>query len=40
VLPVDMSKGVSGALLAYAARYKSHAIQISENADQLERARR
>src|SRR5579863_3306681 len=39
VLPVDMSKGVSGALLAYAARYKSHAIQISENADQLERAR-
>ena len=40
VLPVDMSKGVSGALLAYAARYKNHAIQISENADQLERARR
>jgi hypothetical protein len=40
VLPVDMSKGVSGALLAYAARYKSHAVQISENADQLERARR
>ena len=40
VLPVDMSKGVSGALLAYAARHKSHAIQISENADQLERARR
>jgi hypothetical protein len=40
VLPVDMSKGVSGALLAYASRYKSHAIQISENADQLERARR
>jgi hypothetical protein len=38
VLPVDLSKGVSGALLAYAARYKSHAIQISENADQLERA--
>ncbi len=26
VLPVDMSKGVSGALLGYAARYKSHAI--------------
>jgi hypothetical protein len=40
VLPVDLSKGVSGALLAYAARYKSHAIQISENADQLERGRR
>jgi hypothetical protein len=40
VLPVDMSKGVSGALLAYAARYKNHAVQISENADQLERARR
>jgi len=40
VLPVDMSKGVSGALLAYAARYKNHAIQISENADQLERTRR
>jgi hypothetical protein len=40
VLPVDMSKGVSGALLAYAARYKSHAVQLSENADQLERARR
>lgn len=40
VLPVDLSKGVSGALLAYAARYKSHAIQISENADQLERARK
>jgi hypothetical protein len=40
VLPVDMSKGVSGALLAYAVRYKIHAIQMSENADQLERARR
>jgi hypothetical protein len=36
VLPVDMSKGVSGALLAYAAEHKARAVQISENADRLE----
>lgn len=38
VLPVDLSKGVAGALLAHAAGLKRCAIQISENADQLERS--
>lgn len=37
VLPVDMSKGVSGALLAHAAEFQRRAIQISENADRLEK---
>ncbi len=37
VLPVDMSKGVSGALLARAAGHKRLAVQISENADRIER---
>jgi hypothetical protein len=38
VLPVDMSKGVAGALLARAAGLKRLAVQISENADRIERA--
>ncbi len=38
VLPVDLSKGVSGALLAHAAGLKRMAIQISENADEMERS--
>jgi hypothetical protein len=38
VLPVDLSKGVSGALLARAAALKKMAIQISANADEIERA--
>ena len=38
VLPVDMSKGVAGALLAHAAGLKRRALQISENADRLERS--
>ncbi len=38
VLPVDLSKGVAGALLAHAAGLKRMAIQISENADALERS--
>jgi hypothetical protein len=37
VLPVDMSKGVAGALLAHAASMKKLAIEQSENADRLER---
>jgi hypothetical protein len=37
VLPVDMSKGVAGALLAYAAGYKLRAVQTAENADQVEK---
>ncbi len=40
VLPVDMSKGVSGALLAHASGLKRRAVQISENADRLERSYR
>jgi len=36
VLPVDMSKGVAGALLARAAGLKRCAVQISENADRIE----
>ncbi len=36
VLPVDMSKGVSGALLHQATEYKDKARQLSESADQLE----
>jgi hypothetical protein len=38
VLPVDMSKGVTGALLARAAGLKRLAVQISDNADRIERA--
>lgn len=38
VLPVDMSKGVAGALIANAAGLKRCAVQISENADELERS--
>jgi len=38
VLPVDMSKGVAGALLARAASLKRCAVQISENADKMQRA--
>jgi hypothetical protein len=38
VLPVDMSKGVAGALLIHAAGLKRCAVQISENADRLERS--
>jgi hypothetical protein len=37
VLPVDMSKGVSGALIAQAAEHRKHAVAISENADKLEK---
>jgi hypothetical protein len=38
VLPVDMSKGVAGALVAHSTRLKRRALEISENADRLERA--
>jgi predicted ribonuclease YlaK len=38
VLPVDLSKGVAGALLAHAAGLKRRAVQLSENADELERS--
>ena len=38
VLPVDMSKGVSGSLVAQAAEYRRRAVAISENADRLEKA--
>jgi hypothetical protein len=38
VLPVDLSKGVAGALLAHAAGLKRCAVQISESADAMERA--
>jgi hypothetical protein len=40
VLPVDMSKGVSGALLAQAAEWKHRALQLSENADNIEKTMR
>lgn len=38
VLPVDMSKGVAGALLARAAGLKRLAVQVSDNADRIQRA--
>jgi hypothetical protein len=38
VLPVDLSKGVAGALLARAAALKSRAVRISKQADELGRA--
>ncbi len=37
VLPVDLSKGVSGALLARAADLKYRAVQLSANADAIEK---
>lgn len=38
VLPVDMSKGVAGALLAHASGLKKLAVQQAENADRIERS--
>lgn len=38
ILPVDLSKGVAGALLAHAAGLKRRAVQISSAADEMERA--
>jgi hypothetical protein len=38
VLPVDMSKGVSGALLAHAGGLKKLAVQQAENADRIEKS--
>lgn len=38
VLPVDMSKGVAGALLAHASGLKKLAVQQAENADRIEKA--
>jgi len=38
VLPVDMSKGVVGALLAHALGLKKYARQLSDDADQIEMA--
>jgi hypothetical protein len=38
VLPVDMSKGVAGALLAHAAGLKKLAVQQSENAERIEKS--
>ena len=40
VLPVDMSKGVAGALVAHAGRLKKRAVEISDNADHMERTYR
>jgi hypothetical protein len=40
VLPIDLSKGVAGALLAHAAGLKRIAVQVSENADALEKSYR
>ncbi len=40
VLPVDMSKGVCGALLAQAAELRQRALQLSESADSLEKTLR
>ena len=40
ILPIDLSKGVSGALLAHAAGLRRMAVQISANADELERSYR
>jgi hypothetical protein len=37
-LPVDLSKGVSGALLAQAAELKYRALQLSANADSIQRS--
>jgi hypothetical protein len=38
VLPVDMSKGVVGALLAHAGGLKKLAVEQSENADRIEKS--
>ncbi len=38
VLPVDMSKGVAGALLAHASALKKLAVQQAENADRIEKS--
>jgi hypothetical protein len=38
VLPIDLSKGVAGALLANADVLRNRAVRISANADELERA--
>jgi hypothetical protein len=38
VLPVDMSKGVAGTLLAHASGLKNLAVQLAENADRLEKS--
>ena len=38
VLPVDLSKGVSGALLAQAAELKHRALQLSANANSIEKS--
>jgi hypothetical protein len=38
VLPVDMSKGVAGALLAHAGGLKRLAVQQAENADRIEKS--
>lgn len=38
VLPIDLSKGVSGALIAHAGEWKRMAVQISADADRLERS--
>jgi hypothetical protein len=38
VLPIDMSKGVAGALLAHGGGLKKLAVQQSENADRMEKS--
>lgn len=38
ILPVDMSKGVAGALLTQSRAWKEKAVKLSEEADGLERA--
>jgi hypothetical protein len=38
VLPVDLSKGVAGALITHADALKRRAIQMSQSADELERS--
>jgi hypothetical protein len=38
VLPVDMSKGVAGAMLAHASGLKKLAVQQAENADRIEKS--
>ena len=37
VLPVDLAKGVAGALLARAADLKNRAVRVSQQANQMER---
>jgi len=38
ILPVDLSKGVAGALLARAEELKQRGVQLSSNADSLEKS--